>query len=67
MISGFTNMENRDKKTIIKYFVIFFTIAFFAVNWNDVSWVFNYEVLSVMASGAFQNDSYQTTAKDGVA
>lgn len=65
MISGFTNMENRDKKTIIKYFIIFFMITLFTTNWDDVSWVFNYEVVSGVASEMFGSDSYQASAKNG--
>lgn len=34
-------------------FILFFLISFLAINWNEISWVFNYRVVSTLASDLF--------------
>jgi sortase A len=41
-------------KKLWKPFLIFFAIAFFAINWNEISWIFNYKAVSRYASDFFE-------------
>ncbi len=43
-------------KKLSKYFIIVFLIAFFTINWNEVSWVFNYRAISGIVSEFFQKE-----------
>lgn len=40
-------------KKLWKPFLVLFVVAFFAINWNQTSWIFNYKVISGYASGIF--------------
>lgn len=40
-----------------KYFILIFAISFLVVNWNEVSWVFNYKALSAILSDFFQSEN----------
>jgi len=44
----------KDKR-IWKYFIPLFLVAFLIFNWSDVSWVFNYRVVSGFFSGVFRS------------
>ncbi|MBX4201234.1 hypothetical protein KW786_03920, partial [Candidatus Parcubacteria bacterium] len=33
---------NNNQKTAVKVFIFLFVFSFIIINWNDVSWVFNY-------------------------
>jgi len=44
---------------LLKYFIIVFLISFLIINWNDVSWIFNYEFVSATISNFFQKENYQ--------
>jgi LPXTG-site transpeptidase (sortase) family protein len=46
-------------KKLWKAFAIFFIIAFFVINWDTVSWVFNYKALSRYFSDRFNGNSAQ--------
>lgn len=37
---------NKNQKKLLTSLVLLYMVAFFAFNWNDVSWVFNYRVVS---------------------
>lgn len=50
-------------KNLAKFFVFFFIISFVAVNWEDVSWVFNYKFLLEGASSIFAQKS-EVSAKN---
>jgi len=44
-------------KRLWKYAVSVFLISFFIINWNYVSWIFNYRAIFGIASGFFQKDN----------
>jgi len=45
------NKDNaKNIKLLAKYFVLFFLTAFLAINWANVSWIFNYKAISGIAS-----------------
>lgn len=58
-------MKEQIKK-LWKPFLAVFVIAFFAINWNQVSWVFNYEAVFRFAQQTFGTEkSYQATSPAG--
>lgn len=44
-------------KKFLKYFVFIFLINFLIFNWNEVSWIFNYKVVSGIISNFFQKNN----------
>ena len=44
-------------KRLWKYAVSVFLISFFIINWNYVSWIFNYRAIFGVASDFFQKDN----------
>ena len=49
------NLSFREKvKRLWKPFFAFFIIAFLVLNWSEISWMFNYQVVSRFVSGLFQ-------------
>ena len=44
-------------KRLWKYAISVFFISFFIINWNYVSWIFNYRAIFGIASDFFQSDS----------
>ncbi|MDO8486278.1 MAG: class E sortase [Candidatus Staskawiczbacteria bacterium] len=36
----------RDQKKIFKFFVTIYLVSFTIINWNDISWIFNYREVS---------------------
>lgn len=40
-----------------KPFVILFLVSFMIINWNDISWMFNYKVISARFSNFFKKES----------
>ena len=46
-----------DIKRLYKAFLFIFLISFLIINWNDISWIFNYRVISQTISNFFQKDS----------
>lgn len=42
-------MENKEKKkkikSIARIFIAIYLLSFFIINWNDVSWIFNYKAV----------------------
>ena len=47
----------QDIKRLYKAFIFIFLISFLIINWNDISWVFNYRVISESISNFFQKDT----------
>lgn len=45
----------KEKKALVKYFVLIFLISVLAINWNDISWIFNYKAISRIISSAFES------------
>lgn len=43
-------------KKLWKYFLLVFLAAFFLINWNEVSWIFNYRVVFGFISDFFQRE-----------
>lgn len=39
-------MENKKKKTILKIAIFIYLASFLILNWNDISWIFNYKAVS---------------------
>ena len=37
---------NKEQKKVLKAFIIIYLVSFTIVNWNDISWVFNYRTVS---------------------
>lgn len=51
---------NKTKKELLKVFIFLFVVSFIAINWNDVSWIFNYREISGLVSDFF--NPYPDTA-----
>ena len=47
-------LSEQEIKKIWKPFIVLFILSFLVVNWDDVSWAFNYRVVSGLASGTFE-------------
>ena len=56
-------MQNEEKKKKLKriaiLFIALYLISFFAINWNDVSWIFNYKEVGGLIDNFFT--PYQST------
>ncbi len=39
-------MDNRTEKKLLRAFIVIYLASFFVINWNDVSWIFNYREVS---------------------
>ena len=46
-----------DIKRLYKAFFFIFLVSFLILNWNDISWIFNYRVISQTISNFFQRNS----------
>ncbi|MDP2741763.1 MAG: sortase [bacterium] len=46
-------MDKKEKEKMIKRFIIIFMISFILINWNDVSWIFNYKAVSGLTDDFF--------------
>jgi len=46
-------MNNQDAKKILKVAVLIYLSSFLIINWNDVSWIFNYREVSGLVSDFF--------------
>lgn len=46
-------MDKDQAKRILKFAVIIYLASFFIINWNDVSWIFNYKEVSGLVSDFF--------------
>src|SRR5438477_406870 len=44
---------NSKQKELVKVFIFLFILSFIVINWNDVSWIFNYKELSGLAYDFF--------------
>ena len=51
-------MENKNAKKILKVAVVIYLASFLIINWSDISWIFNYKMVSTMVSDFF--DPYPT-------
>ncbi len=57
-----TGPKDKDKKKLLKAFIILFLISFLIINWKDISWVFNYKAVSGVFSNFFQKDDHQVVS-----
>jgi len=48
-------LMKKENKALLKYFILVFAISFLVINWNDVSWLFNYKAISGLVSGVFES------------
>ena len=46
-------MNRENSKKILKMAVMIYLVSFLIINWNDVSWVFNYKEVSGLVSDFF--------------
>ncbi len=46
-------MDNKEKLKIIKALMLLYVISFLVINWNDISWLFNYREMSGLVTGFF--------------
>jgi len=46
-------MEKNNFKKVVKLFVAIYLLSFLVINWNDVSWIFNYKEMSGLVSDFF--------------
>ena len=46
-------MEKNQGKKIFKIAVLIYLASFLIINWNDVSWIFNYKEVSGLVSDFF--------------
>lgn len=52
-------LKKEEIKKLIKPFLVVFLISFLIINWNEVSWIFNYKVISRAISDFFQKNNIQ--------
>jgi len=45
----------KDNKILVKYFVLVFLISVLIINWQEVSWIFNYKAMVGIVSSQFQS------------
>jgi len=45
----------KENKHLLKYFILVFVISFLIINWQAVSWLFNYKAISGLVSSAFES------------
>jgi LPXTG-site transpeptidase (sortase) family protein len=58
-------MDNKIERKILKVFIALYLVSFFAINWNDISWLFNYRVVSSITYDFF--NPYQSADLDAIA
>lgn len=46
---------NKGNKIFLKYFLLVFMVSALIINWNEISWLFNYKAISGLVSGAFES------------
>lgn len=47
-------------KKLFKPFILLFLVNFLIINWSDISWMFNYRVISGIVSDFFEKNSNKT-------
>ncbi len=52
----------KDNKILVKYFVLVFLISVLIINWQEVSWIFNYKAIFGLVSGVFETKIIAKTA-----
>ncbi len=60
-------MVNEKQKQFIKIYIVLFVVIFTFINWNNVSWLFNYRVMSTLTYDFFnpyQNSTLLVSASN---
>lgn len=52
-------MKNKEKVILLKYFIVFFLLSFLIINWNEVSWIFNYRAVFGFLFSPVQSEKTQ--------
>lgn len=52
------------EKKLFKYFFLFFLLLFLAINWGNVSWIFNYKAVSLFFSNFFKKPQPQPISEE---
>lgn len=55
-LNMFNNFKSNNITKLWKPFLILFLISFLVVNWNEISWVFNYKVVLGLTEKFFQRE-----------
>ena len=55
-------LMKKENKALLKYFVFIFFISALIINWNDISWLFNYKAIAGIVSSQFQSKIIAKTA-----
>jgi len=48
-------LMKKENKALLKYFILVFAISFLVINWQEVSWIFNYKAMAGIVSSQFQS------------
>ena len=48
-------LMKKENKALLKYFILVFAISFLVINWNEISWIFNYKAMAGIVSSQFQS------------
>lgn len=57
-------LEKQEVKKLFKVFVFLFLISFLIINWESVSWVFNYKAISITISRFFSRENPSKIAEN---
>ncbi len=49
-------MNRKEIEKLFKYFLALFFIAFFSINWSEVSWIFNHRIIFSLISDFLQRE-----------
>jgi LPXTG-site transpeptidase (sortase) family protein len=52
----------RENKTLFKYFIFLFLVSALVINWQEISWLFNYKVVLGFVSDVFESKSIAQTS-----
>ena len=56
-------MPKKENKILLKYFVLAFLLSALIINWQDISWLFNYKAIFGLVSGVFESNIVAETTK----
>jgi LPXTG-site transpeptidase (sortase) family protein len=52
----------KGNKTLFKYFIFLFLVSALVINWQEISWLFNYKVVLGFVSDVFESKSIAQTS-----
>jgi hypothetical protein len=59
--------SKEETNKLLAPFLLLFLINFLIINWNNVSWIFNYRVVGVIISDFFQKSDVKAENKEEIA